>query len=76
MNRPLSRFVTRFRCTHCGKLTTGRMPRAKGEIGDGTARFPRRHKLAGKSCPGNIREAEWVDVPAPSPKTSKRRRRP
>lgn len=51
---------TRFRCVICGKLTAGRMPREGRHIGDGSARFPRRHKINGQPCAGNIREAEWV----------------
>jgi len=54
---------TWFRCVICGKLTTGRVPRASsGEVGDGSFRYPRRHKFKGEPCPGNIEEAEWVDV--------------
>lgn len=52
----------RFRCVVCGKLTAGRLGRVYGEIGDGTHRFPRRHKRDGKPCPGNILEADWVEV--------------
>lgn len=55
--------TTRYRCRHCGKLTAGRLPRAHGRFyGDGTIRYPRRHQHEGKPCPGNIQEAEWVDV--------------
>lgn len=55
---------TRFMCPECGKLTAGRMPRdSHGSPGDGTLRFPRRHKdKSGNACPGNIAEAEWIDV--------------
>lgn len=28
-----------------------------------TFRYPRRHKVNGKPCPGNILEAEWIDMP-------------
>lgn len=59
-----SKHKARFRCVVCGKETAGRLPRnpdRRHEIGDGTARFPRRHKgKDGKPCPGNILEAEWV----------------
>lgn len=52
---------TRFKCVVCGKLTGGRIP-ARGR-GDGSFRFPRRHRRPdGKDCPGNILEAEWVDL--------------
>jgi hypothetical protein len=47
---------TRFRCVVCGKITAGRMPRR----GDTTVRFPRRHRVNGVRCPGNIQEADWV----------------
>lgn len=55
---------TRFMCAECGKLTAGRLPReGRHRPGDGTARFPRRHKdKSGKACPGNTVEAEWIDV--------------
>lgn len=53
---------TRFRCTVCGKLGAGRMPREGKVKGDGSARFPRRHKgPSGRLCPGVHIEAEWVD---------------
>ena len=53
--------VTRFKCVECGKLSTGRLPRDGRYVGDGTVRYPRRHKgPGGKPCPGNIKEAEWV----------------
>lgn len=52
--------VTRFKCQHCGCLTTGRLPH---KYSDGAFRYPRRHRLDnGKGCPGNIIEAEWVTV--------------
>jgi hypothetical protein len=54
---------TKFKCVVCGKMTTGRIPRANGRFyGDGTFRYPRRHNVEGKPCPGNREEAEWVDV--------------
>lgn len=54
---------TRFRCSVCGKLTAGRMPKK----GDTSARFPRRHyEQNGRLCPGVFRDAEWVDVETPS----------
>ena len=55
--------VTKFKCVVCGKLTAGRMPRSGREVGDTTARWPRRHKVNGVQCPGVWQEAEWVDVP-------------
>ena len=55
--------ITRFRCAVCGKLTAGRLPRDGRHTGDGTFWFPRRHDGAdGRPCPGNIKEAELVDV--------------
>lgn len=82
------RMITRFRCVHCGKLTAGRLPRAfvtsptgrvtysRHDVGDGSERYPRWHKLDGKPCPGNRELAEWVDVPAPKQRPKKRKRRP
>ncbi len=56
---------TRFRCTVCGKLTIGgRLPATKWAKGDGTYRYPRRHKIDGKYCKGCYLEADWVDVNA------------
>ena len=54
---------TRFRCAVCGKLTAGRVPVSftnHRDRGDGTFRYPRRHNVNGKPCPGNIQEAVWV----------------
>jgi|WetSurMetagenome_2_1015567.scaffolds.fasta_scaffold94258_4 hypothetical protein len=53
---------TMFRCVVCGKLTAGRISREGILSGDKSHRFPRRHKIGGKDCLGNIEEAEWVDV--------------
>jgi len=58
LKKPLVAKRTRFKCVKCGKITAGRIPRR----GDGTVRFPRKHKVDGKPCPGNMVEAEWVDV--------------
>ena len=55
--------ITKFKCVVCGKLTSGRLPRAGWLPGDGSFRYPRRHKVNGKPCPGNIMEAEWIDLP-------------
>lgn len=44
------------KCSVCGKQTAGRVPKG----GDGTFMLPRRHKLYGRDCPGNIEEAEWI----------------
>ena len=59
---------TKFKCVVCGKLTTGRMPRESRHLqGDTSARFPRRHKdKSGNPCPGNIMDAEWVNVLGPT----------
>jgi hypothetical protein len=48
----------KFECNVCGKLTSGRVPKE----GDGSFVFPRRHKVKGKDCPGNIKEARWVEI--------------
>lgn len=53
---------TVYQCTVCGRLTAGRLPRWGREVGDGTFMYPRRHRDRGKPCPGNIREAHWVEV--------------
>jgi len=55
---------TKFKCAVCGKLTAGRIGGTGrgGYRGDTSHRFPRRHKVNGKDCPGNIEEAEWVDI--------------
>lgn len=59
--------VTRFKCAVCGKVTAGRVPvnpRNHRERGDGTFRYPRKHRGPdGKPCPGNSQEAKWVNVP-------------
>lgn len=56
---------TVFVCPECGKETSGRLPNIGGDgygrLGDGTFRYPRRHKVNGKDCPGNIMEAIWKD---------------
>jgi len=55
---------TRFKCVVCGKVTAGRMPRVHARHeGDGSARFPRMHKVDGVLCDGSFMEAEWVDEP-------------
>lgn len=51
------------RCVYCGHLSTGRVPRNGREVGDGTCRYPRRHKLMDDFCPGVFREADLIDVP-------------
>jgi hypothetical protein len=53
------RKTTLFQCPVCGKITSGRIPKH----GDLSGRFPRRHKVNGKPCPGNIEAAIWVDNP-------------
>jgi len=51
--------ITRYKCAVCGKLTDGRLPKE----GDGSFYYPRRHKgINGQPCPGNVIEAEWVEV--------------
>ena len=48
--------VTRAKCRECGKVTALRQP-----YGEGTDFLPRRHKVNGEPCPGNVREAILVD---------------
>ncbi len=50
--------LTRFRCVVCGNLSAGRVPTG----GDGTARYPRRHKTKGTGfdCPGIYHEADGL----------------
>lgn len=55
MDKP--RMVTKFKCVICGKITAGRQP-----WGGSTIIYPRRHKVGGKPCSGNIIEAEMIDV--------------
>lgn len=63
VRRFMIRMITKYRCVICGKLTAGRLPNAGwGNVGDGTFIFPRYHKHKGKPCPGNVLEAEWVNV--------------
>ena len=61
--------ITKFQCVVCGKITSGRVPmnyRNHHERGDGSMRYPRRHKGAdGKDCEGNIEEAIWIDIEIP-----------
>ena len=63
MSRPRG-IATAFKCTECGLVTTGRLPRAYREPGNGTEYFPRRHNAPGshKVCSGVYRAAEWVTV--------------
>lgn len=76
--------VTRFRCVVCGLLTSGRMPVDDGELGarrgapgDGSARYPRRHRARSSSgtCDGSRRDADWIDVEVPDDATPYQRRR-
>lgn len=63
----------RVRCTVCGKISSGRLPRG----GDGSTRFPRRHQHRNdfgtmEDCPGEYRDAEWIIHPlAPSSEEDK-----
>lgn len=47
-------------CNVCGKETSGRLPRSGNHKGTGDFWFPRRHKVNGKDCPGNIEEGEII----------------
>lgn len=51
----------RVRCSACGKVTAARLPRHGKHKGDGTFWFPRRHKISGVDCRGNIEEAEMIE---------------
>jgi hypothetical protein len=62
-NKPVVMRRTYFKCVVCGKLTAGRLSKEGSFVSDMSHRFPRRHKVNGIDCPGNIEEAEWVDVP-------------
>ena len=47
----------KVKCSVCGKITAGRLPRrTRHDIGDGTFWYPRRHK-----CVGDIQEGLLVD---------------
>jgi len=53
----------RFRCTVCGKLTLGRLPRSGYHKEAGVEMYPRRHSGADRlQCAGNVLAAEWVIV--------------
>lgn len=51
----------RVRCVVCGKVTAARLPREGRYKGDGTFWFPRRHKVEGVDCRGNIEEATVIE---------------
>lgn len=56
----------KYRCVICGKVSAGRLPRQTGRnTGDTSFYYPRRHKVNGKPCAGNIREAEVVAIKTP-----------
>lgn len=56
-----------IQCTTCGKETAnGRLPREGRLKGDGSERYPRRHKgRDGKVCPGVFVFGAWLDPPTP-----------
>jgi hypothetical protein len=54
-------FRGKVKCRVCGKITAGRLPRAGWIKGDGTFWYPRRHKVNGVDCPGNIQEGILID---------------
>lgn len=54
--------VYKYVCSICGKITAGRIPRRGREVGDLTVMFPRRHKVDGKPCRGNIEEAIVLEI--------------
>lgn len=50
---------SKFKCSICGKITSGRLPKN----GDGSFWYPRRHyDKTGILCLGNIQEAIVVDI--------------
>lgn len=53
---------TMFKCAACGRITAGRISREGNHNGDTSHRFPRRHKVNGSPCGGNVIEAIWIDV--------------
>lgn len=53
--------LEKVQCAVCGKVTAGRLPRIGKHKGDGTFFYPRRHKVNGKDCPGNIQEGIMID---------------
>lgn len=51
-------------CRYCGKATLGgRLPGKGHHKGDGSFRYPRRHKFKDNDCPGNIVEGTWSEFP-------------
>lgn len=52
---------TAIQCAVCGKMTQGRLPREGGHKGDGTFWFPRRHKIGGLDCAGNVQEGIIIE---------------
>jgi hypothetical protein len=50
----------RIKCSVCGKITAGRLPREGNYKGDGTFWYPRRHNVDGDFCPGNFEEG--IDI--------------
>lgn len=56
--RPERMKETKFECAYCGKITGGRKPKR----GDGTGRYPRKHRADGRICEGTFSPANWVDV--------------
>lgn len=57
----------KVKCSVCGKITAGRLPREGHYTGDTTFWYPRRHKVDGVDCEGNIEEGEVIDVPDATP---------
>lgn len=53
----------KVKCSVCGKITGGRLPRSGHYSGDGTLWYPRRHNFNGDPCEGNIEEGELIDIP-------------
>lgn len=56
-----------IQCAVCGKETAnGRLPREGAHTGDGSERYPRRHKGAdGRVCAGVFEFGVWKDPPTP-----------
>ena len=52
--------IERVKCSVCGKITCGRLPRNSREHGDGTFWYPRWHDNG--NCDGNYQEGILVKV--------------
>lgn len=48
--------IQKVRCTHCQKITVGRVPKG----GDGSVLFPNWHGRDGRKCPGVFSEGQLI----------------